>query len=150
MAESVALDDICTGAINDLQRASELARRMVVQFGMSKEIGPVYLGNDDAEVFIGRDWGHAKNYSEEVAAKIDNEIRRILDEQFERAKTAIEGSREALERVVAALMEHERMTGEEFEKLYNGEPVNFDSPAPPQPEKKDENNSDESGIVQSW
>ncbi|MDR0841213.1 MAG: ATP-dependent zinc metalloprotease FtsH [Christensenellaceae bacterium] len=122
VAESVALDDICTGAIGDLKYASELARRMVIEFGMSDEIGPVFLGGD-TEVFIAKDWGHQRNYSEQVAAKVDTEIRRILEEAFARAKVVIEANREGLDRVVQALLEYERITGEEFEKIFRGEAV---------------------------
>ncbi|MBE5785820.1 MAG: ATP-dependent zinc metalloprotease FtsH [Clostridiales bacterium] len=122
VAETVALDDICTGAYNDLQRATALARKMVVEFGMTDAIGPVFLGGQ-TEVFIGKDWGHQRNFSEEVAAKVDAEVRRILDEQFARAREAIESDIPAMERVVAALIEYERITGEEFEKIYDGEEV---------------------------
>ena len=120
VAETVALDD--TGAYNDLQRATELARKMVVEFGMSEEIGPVFLGGQ-TEVFIAKDWGHQRNFSEQVAARVDEEIRRILEEQFARAREVIESDLPAMERVVAALIEYERITGEEFEKLYDGEEV---------------------------
>ena len=122
VAESIALDDICTGAIGDLKHASDLARRMVIEFGMSDEIGPVFLGGD-SEVFIAKDWGHQRNYSEEVAAKVDKEMRRILEEQFERAKKVLLDEREALDRVVKYLIEYERITGEEFEKIFRNEPV---------------------------
>ncbi len=122
VAETVALDDICTGACNDLQRATDLARKMVVEFGMSDEIGPVFLGGQ-TEVFIAKDWGHQRNFSEQVAARVDAEIRRILEEQFARARAVIESDLPAMERVVAALIEYERITGEEFEKLYDGEEV---------------------------
>ncbi len=126
VAESITLDDICTGAISDLKRASELARRMVIEFGMSEEIGPVFLGGN-TEVFIAKDWGHTRNYSEELAAKVDKEIRRILEEQFERAKQILLEDREALERVVKALIKFERITGEEFEKIFRGESVELRS-----------------------
>ncbi|MDD6044335.1 MAG: ATP-dependent zinc metalloprotease FtsH [Clostridia bacterium] len=126
VAESIALDDICTGAIGDLKHASELARRMVIEFGMSDEIGPVFLGGD-SEVFIAKDWGHQRNYSEEVAAKVDKEIRRILEEQFQRAKEVLVAEREALDRVVKYLIEYERITGEEFEKIFLNQPVEIKS-----------------------
>ena len=126
VAESIALDDICTGAIADLKRASELARRMVIEFGMSEAIGPVFLGGD-TEVFIAKDWGHQRNYSEEVAAKVDAEIRRILEEQLARATKVLKEHREALDRVVQALLEYERIDGEQFEKIYNGENVEVQS-----------------------
>ncbi|HOS19589.1 MAG TPA: hypothetical protein PK438_09885, partial [Clostridia bacterium] len=126
VAESVTLNDISTGAYNDLQRASEIARKMVVEYGMSDVIGPVFLGGQ-TEVFIAKDWGHQRNYSEEVAARVDEEIRRILDEQFERARKAILDNREALERVVKALLEYERIDGDEFEKIFNGEEVQIET-----------------------
>lgn len=126
VAESIALDDICTGAIGDLKRASELARRMVIEYGMSEAIGPVFLGGD-TEVFIAKDWGHQRNYSEEVAAKVDGEIRRILEEQFERAKVVLNENREALDRVVQVLLEYERIDGEQFERIFNGETIELNS-----------------------
>ena len=122
VAEEVKLEDICTGAIGDLKHATEIARRMVVEFGMSEKIGHVFLGGD-SEVFIGKDWGHQRNYSEGVASNVDEEIRRILEEQHDRAKQVIIENDAALERVVKALLEYERITGEEFEKLFNGEEV---------------------------
>ena len=126
VAESIALDDVCTGAIGDLKRASELARRMVIEFGMSDAIGPVFLGGD-TEVFIAKDWGHQRNYSEEVAAKVDAEMRRILEEQFDRAKAVLEENREAMDRVVKALLEYERIDGDQFIKIFNGETVEIRS-----------------------
>ncbi|MBQ6703834.1 MAG: hypothetical protein IJN08_03370, partial [Clostridia bacterium] len=77
----------------------------------------------DSEVFIAKDWGHQRNYSEEVAAKVDKEIRRILEEQFQRAKEVLVAEREALDRVVKYLIEYERITGEEFEKIFLNQPV---------------------------
>ena len=126
VAESIALDDVCTGAIGDLKRASELARRMVIEFGMSDAIGPVFLGGD-TEVFIVKDWGHQRNYSEEVAAKVDAEMRRILEEQFDRAKAVLEENREAMDRVVKALLEYERIDGDQFIKIFNGESIEIRS-----------------------
>ena len=93
---------------------------------MSDVIGPVFLGGQ-TEVFIAKDWGHQRNYSEEVAKRVDEEIRRILDEQFERARNAIIENREALERVVAALLEYERVDGDEFEKIFKGEQVEIET-----------------------
>ena len=126
VAESIALDDVCTGAIGDLKRASELARRMVIEFGRSDAIGPVFLGGD-TEVFIAKDWGHQRNYSEEVAAKVDAEMRRILEEQFDRAKAVLEENREAMDRVVKALLEYERIDGDQFIKIFNGESIEIRS-----------------------
>ncbi len=126
VAESIFLDDICTGAYSDLQKATELARRMVVEFGMSDEIGPVFLGGQ-TEVFIAKDWGHQRNFSEEVAARVDKEIRRILEEQYDRAKTVLTEHREAMERIVKALIEYEHIDGDDFEKLFKGEDVELET-----------------------
>ena len=126
VAESVFLSDICTGAYSDLQHATELARRMVVEFGMSDEIGPVFLGGQ-TEVFIAKDWGHQRNFSEEVAARVDKEIRRILEEQYDRAKTVLIEHRDAMERIVKALIEYEHIDGDDFEKLFKGEDVELET-----------------------
>ena len=126
VAESIFLDDICTGAYSDLQKATELARRMVVEFGMSDEIGPVFLGRQ-TEVFIAKDWGHQRNFSEEVAARVDKEIRRILEEQYDRAKTVLTEHRDAMERIVKALIEYEHIDGDDFEKLFKGEDVELET-----------------------
>ena len=126
VAESIFLDDICTGAYSDLQKATELARRMVVEFGMSDEIGPVFLGGQ-TEVFIAKDWGHQRNFSEEVAARVDKEIRRILEEQYDRAKTVLTEHRDAMERIVKALIEFEHIDGDDFVKLFKGEDVELET-----------------------
>ncbi|MDO5112547.1 MAG: ATP-dependent zinc metalloprotease FtsH [Clostridia bacterium] len=126
VAESIALDDICTGAIQDLKQATDVARKMVIEYGMSEAIGPVFLGGD-TEVFIAKDWGHQRNFSEQVAARVDAEVRRILEEQYDRARGILQDHREALERVVAALNDYERITGEEFVKIFNGEQVELTS-----------------------
>lgn len=128
VAETERLEDISTGAENDLKRASKLARRMVTEFGMSDAIGPVYLAGE-TEVFIGRELGHQRNYSEAVSASIDAEVRRILEEQFERAKRTIAKRKVEFDRVVTALLEHEHITGTEFEKLYMGVEDWQDKPA---------------------
>ncbi len=120
MAEAVRLDDISVGAQNDLKRATEIAKRMVTEFGMSENVGPVFLAGD-TEVFIGREWGHQPNYSEAVAADIDREVRRIMDEACERAKAIIEKNADAMTVIINALIENEHLSGSEFERLLNGE-----------------------------
>ncbi|MBQ4448723.1 MAG: ATP-dependent zinc metalloprotease FtsH [Clostridia bacterium] len=128
MAEKIRLSDISTGASNDLKRATELARRMVTEFGMSEEVGPVFLAGD-AEVFIGREWGHQREYSETMAADIDREVRRILEEAAERAGRIIEENAEAMTRVIDALVEHEHISGAEFDRLLEGAEDWEDKPA---------------------
>ncbi len=120
MAEAVRLDDISVGAQNDLKRATEIAKRMVTEFGMSENVGPVFLAGD-TEVFIGREWGHQPNYSEAVAADIDREVRRIMDEACDRAKAIIEKNADAMTVIINALIENEHLSGSEFERLLNGE-----------------------------
>ena len=120
MAESVRLDDVSTGAQNDLKRATELAKRMVTEFGMSDELGPVFLAGAE-EVFIGREWGHQPNYSEAIAADIDREVRRIMEEAAARARAIIEANADAMTRAIDALLENEHLTGAEFDRLIAGE-----------------------------
>ena len=120
MAEEVRLDDVSTGAQNDLKRATELAKRMVTEFGMSDAIGPVFLAGDE-EVFIGREWGHQPNYSEAMAAEIDREVRRIMEEAAARAKKIIEDNADAMTAIINALIENEHVSGTEFDRLLNGE-----------------------------
>ncbi len=133
VAESLRLEDISTGAENDLKRASETARRMVVEFGMSDKIGPVYLAGE-TEVFIAKEWGHQRNYSEQLAATIDAEVRRILEEQYARAERAIRENAEAFDRVVEALMENEHISGTEFVRLFDGVGDWQDEKAAPAPD----------------
>ena len=125
VAETVRLGDISTGAYNDLQRATDTARKMVVEYGMTDAIGPVFLGGQ-TEVFIAKDWGHQRNFSEEVASKIDEEIRRIIDEQFARARKCIEEDLTGLDRVADALIEKERIDGDTFERIYKGDKYYLD------------------------
>ena len=119
VAEQLKFEDVSTGAYNDLQRSSETAHKMVTEYGMSDSVGPMFLGGQE-EVFIAKDWGHQRNYSESLAATVDDEVRRILDEQYSRAKDAIGGDMAALDRVSEMLIAYERVTGEEFQAVYEG------------------------------
>ncbi len=119
-AEALLLEDICTGATSDLQNATKIAHSIVTEYGMSDAIGPVYLAGEQ-EVFIGKSWGQQRNYSEDVAARVDTEVRRIMEEQSERAMKVIDEHRDAVERIAAALLEREQLTGDEFVRLFNGE-----------------------------
>ena len=120
VAEKIVFTDVSTGALEDLKRATATARKMVEEYGMSDAVGPVFLGGD-TEVFIAKDWGHAKNYSESLSAKIDAEIRRILEEQFDRAERILTEHRAGLDACAALLLKYERVTGEQFIAVYNGE-----------------------------
>jgi cell division protease FtsH len=120
VAEELVLGDISTGASQDLKQNTATARKMVEQYGMSDELGPVFYGGDQ-EVFIGRDWGHSKEHSESVSGRIDEEISRILATQHGRAKDILSRNMDGLHRTAALLMKYERVTGEQFERVYRGE-----------------------------
>ncbi len=117
VAESLFLDDISTGASNDIQRASATARKMVMNYGMSQRLGAVSFDSGHDEVFIGRSMAQAKTYSEEVAAQIDEEVKAIIDEGYRRCQQVLGEHREQMEAVAAYLLEHETMSGEDFEAV---------------------------------
>ena len=120
VAEQLVLDDISTGASNDLQRATDTARAMVTRYGFSERLGPVVYGGDPGETFLGRDFGQGKGYSEAVAAEIDHEIRDIVDEGYETARRILTEHMDELHKVAAVLMEREKISGEEFDTLMKG------------------------------
>jgi len=117
-AEALVLKDITSGAANDIERATGMARNMVVKFGMSDTLGPIQFGNDNEEVFIGRDLAHSRNYSEQVAAQIDAEIKRIVEEGYSEAMRIIQTHEPVLHKIVDLLMEKERVSGEEVRRLF--------------------------------
>lgn len=117
VAEQLVLDDISTGASNDLEKATSIARHMVTKYGMSEVIGPVSY-DEGGEVFIGRDFGHAKAYSERVASDIDSEIKNIVTAQYERAQMLLKEHMQSLKAVAELLLEKETIDGEEFEKCF--------------------------------
>ena len=119
--EAVALDDICTGASNDIERATKLAKNMVMRWGLSDELGPVAYGSENDEVFIGRDYGHVRDYSEEVAARIDAEVRRIVEEGYEKALSILREHSDEHTRLAEFLLEYERVNEDEFLKIMKGE-----------------------------
>ena len=125
VAESLFLDDISTGASNDIQRASAMARKMVTSYGMSEKLGAVSFDSGHDEVFIGRSMAQAKTYSEEVAAQIDQEVKAIIDAAYRRCQEVLEAHREQMERVVSHLLEHETMSGEDFEAVMGFPKVTF-------------------------
>lgn len=123
VAEAVALDDISTGASNDIERATEIARKMVTQYGMSDKLGPINYGGSAHEVFIGKDLAQSKNYSEEVAAQIDEEVREIVHSCYEKCEKLLREHYDTLSRVANALIVREKISGEEFERLFEGAPL---------------------------
>jgi cell division protease FtsH len=119
VAESIVLGDISTGASNDIERATGIARKMVTAYGMSEKLGPIVYGSEHDEVFLGRDFAQARAYSENVAAEIDSEIKNIIDEAYEKTHDILKDKREKLNLVAGYLFEHEKMSGEEFEKFFS-------------------------------
>lgn len=114
IAEALYNGDVSTGASNDIERATKLARDMVVKYGMSKELGPILYGNPNDEVFLGRDYGHMDNVSQEVAAKIDREIHRIVEECYAQGEAMLKEHMDKLHAVAKALFEHETLNADEF------------------------------------
>ncbi len=121
VAEEIQFDDITTGASNDLQRATETARRMVTQYGMSENLGPLTFGHDPAQPFVGRDYGMGQEYSEETAQKIDQEIRRVIDEAHNTATRVLREHREDLDVLAQLLVDRETIDKDEFAALLAGE-----------------------------
>jgi cell division protease FtsH len=117
VAEAVALDDISTGASNDLQRATEICRDMVTKYGMSDSVGPVVYDDGNGEVFLGKDYGHVNNYSEQTSAKIDEEIEKIMRDAYARTEKIIKEHFDKLELVANTLLAQEKINAEEFESL---------------------------------
>lgn len=120
-AETVALDDICTGASNDIERATQTAREMVTRYGFSEKLGPIVYGQSESEVFLGRDLGQQRDYSEEIAREIDSEVHDLIESAFESAKALLIEHRDQLNCVAEYLIENEKINGETFEKLMKGE-----------------------------
>ena len=142
-AEELVFGDITTGAANDLEKVSELARRMVTDYGMSEELGPVTYGRHTGPVFLGKEFGEERNYSEEAARKIDQEVRRFIDEAYQRAIAILREHRDKLDLLVAALLEHETLAMDQVEALVErGEspaplPVKPPVPVAPEPQREE-------------
>ncbi len=144
-AEEIVFQEISTGAYDDLKRATELARRMVTEYGMSEKLGPITLGRRHSNPFLGRDLMEDRNYSEQVAMEIDREVRSIIEKCYTRAKEILTENREKMDRIAKILLERETLEREEFEALMRGEalpaPASSSSsggPTPPQKESQGE------------
>lgn len=120
-SEELILDDISTGASNDIERATKIANSMVTKYGMSQRVGTITLGSDQNEVFLGRDFAQEKTYSEETAGIIDEEMKRILDTCYNSAKEILKTHEDKLHAVAKVLLEKEKITGEEFEAIFSEE-----------------------------
>ena len=118
VAEELIIQDVTTGASNDIERVSEIARNMVTKYGMSKTLGPLQFGEKDEEIFLGKEIGHSRNYGENVADVIDREVKELVDEAYARAREVLSAHVEILHRGAELLMEREKVTGAEFETLF--------------------------------
>jgi cell division protease FtsH len=118
VSEALVLHEISTGAQNDLERATEIARRMIMEFGMSEKLGSLTFGNKHDEVFLGRDLARHRNYSEEVAAAIDKEVREIIDTCYKRAETLLKENIRKLHKVAEVLLEKEKLDAKQFQEVF--------------------------------
>jgi cell division protease FtsH len=120
VAEQLVMDDISTGASQDLQQSTEIARQMVTRYGFSEKVGPIVYGGDQDEVFLGRDYGHTRHYSEEIAAEIDKEVRELIEKAYKQTTDILDDHLDQLHLVSKYLYEHEKIDAEEFLGLMNG------------------------------
>ncbi|MDE2571085.1 MAG: cell division protein FtsH, partial [bacterium] len=123
VAEELQFREVTTGASNDFEKATQLARAMVTQYGMSRELGPIQYGHNHQQVFLGRDIADERNYSEEIASKIDAEVRSIIDECYATAKQILQENWSKLEQLVASLLEKETVEADEVLAIVKGEPI---------------------------
>jgi cell division protease FtsH len=138
VAEEVFMGQMTTGASNDFERATEMARRMVTQWGMSEALGPMVYGENEGEVFLGRSITTHKNVSEATLQKVDAEIRRIIDEQYSLARKLIEDNRDKIEAMASALLEWETIDADQIDDIMAGRPPRPPKPAaPPSPPPRD-------------
>ena len=121
VAEELILDDITTGASNDIQKATQTAKDMVTRYGMSDKVGPICYDDEGDEVFLGKDFGHVRGYGEDIAGQIDREVKRIIDECYERARTTINEHMDVLHASAKLLLEREKISRDEFEGLFGDE-----------------------------
>lgn len=126
VAEHITFGDISTGASNDIERASEIARNMVTKYGMSDTLGPITFGSGHDEVFLGKDYGTVRNYSEEIAKEIDEEVNRIIMTAFKRCEVLLKEHSDSLEALAQYLIKFEKINGSDFEKLMKGELIETD------------------------
>jgi cell division protease FtsH len=138
IAEELFIGRITTGASNDIEKATELARSMVCQYGMSA-LGPLAFGKKEEQIFLGREIAQHRDFSEDTAIKIDQEVKRIVSEQYERAKKILLDNKESMERLVAALLEYESLDSEQMKRAIKGLPIDHDN---------SESNTNDSGSPQ--
>jgi cell division protease FtsH len=148
-AEAVVFGEISTGAENDIEKATNIARKMVKEYGMSERLGTVALGHKEELVFLGREIGEQKNYSEKTAEAIDEEIRVLIDEGYQRAVHIMNERRDVLDRIAKALIQYETLDGDNLERVFRGEPPIEGTPAElPQPTPPTESGQRERPTIQ--
>jgi len=152
IAEEMTFGQITTGAQNDIEQATEMARKMVCEWGMSEALGPLTYGKKEEQIFLGKEFNRHQDYSEATALKIDAEIRRIVTEQYERATGLLTENRHVLQRVAEALLEHEVLDAQQLRRLIAGQPLEPRQPATPPPptpvrEARDEESPSGVGIL---
>ena len=130
VSEALTLDDVSTGASNDIEKGTKVAHSMVTKYGMSDELGPITYGRDESEPFLGRDMGHIRDYSEETSYAIDREVKRLITEAYKRTEAILKAHMDKLHLIAARLYENEKMNGDEFEELMRGE-AKLQTPLPP-------------------
>jgi len=128
IAEELFMNQMTTGASNDFERATEIARNMVTRYGMSDELGPMVYGENEGEIFLGRSVTTQKNVSESTMQKVDEEIRKIIDGQYAVARRLLEGNRDKVEAMAKALLEMETIDADQIDDIMSGRP-----PRPPRP-----------------
>ncbi|MBQ6945111.1 MAG: ATP-dependent zinc metalloprotease FtsH [Ruminococcus sp.] len=145
VAEEIFLDDICTGASNDIERATKTARNMVTRYGFSDKLGTVAYGSDSDEVFLGKDYGHVQNYSQSIAAQIDDEVKEIIEKAYAQCKEILTANANKMHLLADYLLKYEKIDNDKFERLMRGENIEADepvvSPAPVQTETEAAENS---------
>jgi cell division protease FtsH len=150
IAEEMTFSQITTGAQNDIEQATEMARKMVCEWGMSDALGPLTYGKKEEAIFLGKEFNRHQDYSEATALKIDAEIKRIVTEQYDRAASLLTENRSVLERIAEALLEHEVLDAPQLKQLIAGEPLDVPAPkapvAPPR-EVRVEEGSRPAGIL---
>lgn len=128
VAEEIFLDDICTGASNDIERATKTARNMVTKYGFSEKLGTVVYGSDNEEVFLGKDYGHTRNYSESVAAQIDDEVKEIIEKAYKNCREILTANANKMHLLADYLLKYEKIDNDKFERLMRGENIEADEP----------------------
>ena len=140
VAEEIEFDEITTGAESDIRAATKIARKMVCDWGMSERLGPLAYGKKDDAVFLGKDFGHQRDYSDSTADLIDDEVRRIIDEQIEKCRKLLTDNKEKLDLIAIELLERETLDANDIEKILAGESLD---PLPP----SDETRSSKEGVA---